>query len=153
MSQRTAHPCDLCDSDGGEVIFRSGKWRVVRVTGTDGKAYPGYCRVVWNTHVKELTDLPPADRQHFMDAVFRVAAALRECLDPVKMNVASLGNLTPHLHWHVIPRYVDDPAFPRPVWAVDLAASGGLGTLEAKHRRGSEGGDWEKAVRRALESV
>ena len=153
MSHRTMHGCELCDADGGTVIFRRQKWRVVRVTGAEGDAFPGFCRVIWNAHVKELTDLAPADRQQFMEVVFQVEAALRASLAPHKMNVASLGNLTPHLHWHVIPRFADDPAFPRPIWAVSLAAAASLDTLVVKHRRGTEDGEWEKAVRRALESV
>ena len=36
---------------------------------------------------------------------------------PLKVNVASLGNVVPHLHWHIIPRYADDAHFPAPVWA------------------------------------
>ena len=38
-------------------------------------------------------------------------------MQPLKVNVASLGNVVPHLHWHVIPRYADDAHFPAPVWA------------------------------------
>jgi diadenosine tetraphosphate (Ap4A) HIT family hydrolase len=52
-----------------------------------------------------------------------VERALRAVMQPHKINVASLGNLTPHLHWHVIPRYEDDPHFPRPVWAERLRAA------------------------------
>jgi diadenosine tetraphosphate (Ap4A) HIT family hydrolase len=37
-------------------------------------------------------------------------------LDPLKINLASFGNMTPHLHWHVIPRWADDAHFPQPVW-------------------------------------
>ncbi len=153
MSPPTTPNCELCEPDPGTTIFRCEKWRVVRVAGVEGDAFPGFCRVIWNAHVKELTDLAPADRQQFMEAVFRVETALRASLAPAKMNVASLGNLTPHLHWHVIPRFADDPAFPKPIWAVTLAAAASLDTLEAKHRRGTENGEWEHAVRRALESV
>ena len=152
MSDMRVHACELCDADGGEMIFRAGKWRVVRVTGAEGQAFPGFCRVIWNTHIKELTDLAPADRLKFMEVVFQVEASLRASLAPHKMNVASLGNLTPHLHWHVIPRFADDPAYPKPIWAVNLTAAS-LDTLTSKHRRGTENGEWEKAVRRALESV
>ena len=52
-----------------------------------------------------------------MDVVFAVESVLREQLDPHKINLASLGNAVPHLHWHVIPRYADDPHFPQPIWA------------------------------------
>jgi diadenosine tetraphosphate (Ap4A) HIT family hydrolase len=52
-----------------------------------------------------------------MDAVFAAEAALRELLRPDKVNLASLGNMTQHLHWHVIPRFADDRHFPQPIWA------------------------------------
>ena len=44
-------------------------------------------------------------------------AALREQLTPAKINVASLGNMVPHVHWHVIARFAWDSHFPAPVWA------------------------------------
>ncbi len=53
-----------------------------------------------------------------MNAVFAIEATLRELLHPDKINLASLGNVAPHLHWHVIPRYRDDRHFPAPIWAV-----------------------------------
>jgi diadenosine tetraphosphate (Ap4A) HIT family hydrolase len=52
-----------------------------------------------------------------METVFAVESALREVLQPRKVNLASLGNMTPHLHWHVIPRFDDDTHYPSPVWA------------------------------------
>jgi diadenosine tetraphosphate (Ap4A) HIT family hydrolase len=51
-----------------------------------------------------------------MRVVFAAEAALREVMQPDKVNLASLGNVVPHLHWHVIPRFADDPHFPNPVW-------------------------------------
>jgi diadenosine tetraphosphate (Ap4A) HIT family hydrolase len=78
--------------------------------------FAGFCRVIWSAHVREMTDLAATDRSHLMDVVFAVEAALREMLAPDKMNLASLGNQMPHLHWHVIPRFRDDSHFPRPVW-------------------------------------
>ena len=50
--------------------------------------------------------------------VFATEEILRETLQPAKINLASLGNQVPHLHWHVIPRFTDDAHFPDPVWAV-----------------------------------
>ncbi len=51
-----------------------------------------------------------------MRIVLVLEAILREQLKPHKINLASLGNMTPHLHWHVIPRFEADPHFPLPVW-------------------------------------
>ncbi|WP_211462620.1 HIT family protein [Collimonas silvisoli] len=112
----TAHAvdCELCSGDGGEILHRAEKFRVVLV---DDPLYPGFCRVIWHRHVKEMTDLSAADRNQFMDAVWTVETAVRNIMLPEKINLACLGNMTPHLHWHVIPRYLDDAHFPSPVWA------------------------------------
>jgi diadenosine tetraphosphate (Ap4A) HIT family hydrolase len=107
-------PCELCDSPGGDLLWRDGFCRVVLVDDPD---YPGFCRVVLERHVKEMTDLAPAERTRLMDAVFATEATLREFLRPDKVNLASLGNVTQHLHWHVIPRSEDDRHFPHPIWA------------------------------------
>ncbi len=83
----------------------------------DEPAYPGFCRVILNAHVREMTDLPPADQQRLMTVVFAVEAAVRQVCQPDKINLASLGNLVPHLHWHVIPRWEGDRCFPDAIWA------------------------------------
>ena len=105
--------CELCSEDGGIVLFRHPKLRIVQV---DDVLHPGFCRVIWNTHVAELTDLPPADRSLLMMMVCKLEQVMRDTMAPHKINLASLGNMTPHLHWHVIPRYEDDAHFPQPVW-------------------------------------
>jgi diadenosine tetraphosphate (Ap4A) HIT family hydrolase len=110
----SATACELCTGPGGRVIHDDGRLRIVLVDEPD---YPGFVRVIWNAHVRELTDLAPDDRAYLMDAVFVVEQALRDVMLPHKINVASLGNQTPHLHWHLIPRFQDDAHFPRPVWA------------------------------------
>ncbi len=83
-----------------------------------------FCRVVWRAHVREMTDLVEADRHRLLDVVMGVEEVLRDLLKPAKMNVASLGNLVPHLHWHVIPRFQDDPFFPDSVWAAERRPPG-----------------------------
>lgn len=63
-----------------------------------------------------MSDLPPPDRARMMKVVFAVETALREALNPDKINLASLGNKTPHIHWHVIPRFEHDKHFPNSHW-------------------------------------
>ncbi|MDE3009955.1 MAG: HIT family protein [Pseudomonadota bacterium] len=106
--------CELCAGDGGEPLHADATLRVVAV---DDALHPGFCRVIWQQHVREMTDLDPSARAHLMQVVFATEQAMREVLAPAKINLASLGNLTPHLHWHVIARFRDDPHFPAPVWA------------------------------------
>ncbi len=105
--------CELCNQDGGEVIFRNDFLRVVLVDDVD---YPGFCRVICNAHIAEMTDLAIPQRSAMMMTVCKVEQVLREVLQPDKINLASLGNMTPHLHWHVIPRFKHDKHFPQPIW-------------------------------------
>ena len=109
--------CELCEQTGGDVLWQDAACRVVLVGDPD---YPGFCRVIWNAHVKELTDLAGVERQHCLRVVCAVEQALRTVLKPHKINLASFGNLTPHLHWHVIPRFEDDPHFPNSIWGERL---------------------------------
>jgi diadenosine tetraphosphate (Ap4A) HIT family hydrolase len=104
--------CVFCEQEGGRRLWSDTRCRVVL---TD-EPFTGFCRVIWNAHVREMTDLDAADRAHLMRVVLAVEAALRAQLRPHKMNLAALGNVTPHLHWHVIPRFADDSHFPQPVW-------------------------------------
>ena len=108
----SAH-CELCLQDGGRVLWRDAALRVVLVGERD---YPGFVRVVWNAHVREMSDLDVEDRARLMRAVWSAETALRRVLSPHKINLASLGNATPHLHWHVIARFADDAHYPQPIW-------------------------------------
>ena len=105
--------CELCKSDGGTIVL-ANEW--LRVTLVDEPDYPGYVRVIWNDHVREMSELQDDQRLKLMRTVFAVELAQREVLAPLKINLASLGNMTPHLHWHVIARFADDLHYPQPVW-------------------------------------
>jgi diadenosine tetraphosphate (Ap4A) HIT family hydrolase len=107
-------PCPLCLPVDEDVLWRDDRCRVILVPDPD---YSGYCRVIWHAHVAEMTDLSASDRAHIMDIVLTVERAQRETLQPTKINLASLGNQVPHLHWHVIARFVDDAHFPDAIWA------------------------------------
>ncbi|MFN4121016.1 HIT family protein [Acidovorax sp.] len=106
--------CPLCAEDGGALVWRGQSLRVIRANEA---GFPAFYRVVWNAHVAEFSDLSAAERAHCMDAVTVVEQALREHLAPAKINIAALGNMVPHLHWHVIARFAWDSHFPSPVWA------------------------------------
>lgn len=107
--------CVFCNEEGGEVLWEDERLRVVLATAE--AEYPGFCRVIWNTHVAEFSDLADADREHLMRAVYAVERALRRIMQPSKVNLASLGNQVPHVHWHVIPRFTNDAHFPMSVWS------------------------------------
>jgi diadenosine tetraphosphate (Ap4A) HIT family hydrolase len=110
----TVTACQLCEAPGVGVLWQDSFCRVVYVGDAD---YPGTCRVILNRHVGEMTDLTPRERSRLMKVVFATESALRTVARPDKINLASLGNAVPHVHWHVIPRYLDDGHFPRSIWA------------------------------------
>ncbi len=112
-----AADCPLCREDGGLLLARHGQFRVIRATGPDAEHFPGFYRVVWNAHVAEWSDLSEADQALCMRAVSAVERVVRQHLRPTKVNLAALGNVVPHLHWHVVARYDWDSHFPAPVWA------------------------------------
>ena len=110
--------CILCTEElkpgEGELIWRGDDCRVILVNDPD---LPGFCRVIWNRHVSEMTDLTYGEREHVMALVFAVEEAIRHVMHPDKVNLAALGNMVPHIHWHVIPRFKEDAFFPGSAWS------------------------------------
>jgi diadenosine tetraphosphate (Ap4A) HIT family hydrolase len=109
--------CELCAASDEVLLWGNKQCRVILANDAD---YPGFCRVIWNEHIKEMSDLDLEGREFLMNTVFAVEHAVREVMQPLKINLASLGNVTPHLHWHVIPRYLDDKHYPNPIWGQAL---------------------------------
>ena len=105
--------CALCAPTSDVILWQDDFCRVVLLNDAD---YPAYCRVELIEHIKEMTDLAPMQRARMMKTVFAVETALRENFNPDKINLASLGNKTPHIHWHVIPRFENDKHFPNSHW-------------------------------------
>lgn len=113
--------CVLCKDElkpeEGQLIWRGDDCRIILVNDAD---LPGFCRVIWNRHVSEMTDLTYGEREHLMTLVFAVEVAIRRVMHPDKVNIAALGNMVPHIHWHVIPRFKDDAFFPGSAWSDKL---------------------------------
>ncbi|SEK98692.1 Diadenosine tetraphosphate (Ap4A) hydrolase [Roseateles sp. YR242] len=108
------HPdCPLCRDPGGLLVASAPRWRVIRAAEPD---FPAFYRVIWQDHAAEFSDLSPTDREACMAVVIAVEQVLRQALTPTKINLATLGNVVPHLHWHVIARFDWDSHFPNPVW-------------------------------------
>lgn len=113
-----ADACPLCAAspadEGSHILWQDEALRVVLI---DDPIIPGFTRVIWQAHIGEMTDLAGDSRARLMRAVWLVEDALRGVLHPDKINLASLGNQVPHVHWHIIPRWRDDPFFPGSVWS------------------------------------
>ena len=112
MSEETG--CPFCEGAGARVVVQGGRWRVIHAQEA---GFPAFYRVVWQDHVRELSQLPRADRIACLDVVTTIEGLMLRHLAPAKVNLATLGNMAPHLHWHVVARFVWDSHFPAPVWA------------------------------------
>ena len=78
--------------------------------------FPGYTLLFTKDHVTELFHLDRTVRGGLMEEVSCVAGALSSVFQPDKINYELLGNMVPHIHWHLVPRYSREPIWPRPIW-------------------------------------
>jgi len=76
----------------------------------------GWCVLLLKEHREHLSELDSARQCRIFADVVRVAGAVREVVRPRRINYECLGNVAPHIHWHVIPRHEDDPEPRAPVW-------------------------------------
>ena len=107
-------PCELCVNPHPKELWRDAS---VYVIDASQEGLPGFIRVVLTRHTKEMTDLSREERNHVMDVVFFIEEKMRQYFSAEKINLAEFGNMTPHLHWHIIARFADDEYFPDSVWS------------------------------------
>jgi diadenosine tetraphosphate (Ap4A) HIT family hydrolase len=87
-----------------------------RVLLMNDSNYPWLILVPERTGVREIHELTAADQQTLIQEITAVSRVMETAFDAHKMNVAALGNMVQQLHVHIIARYVEDPAWPGPVW-------------------------------------
>jgi diadenosine tetraphosphate (Ap4A) HIT family hydrolase len=109
--------CDKYGAAGGPLHI--AELEASRIFLNEDQFFPGYVLLVLRRHVTELYDLSVAERATLMEEVSRVAQALARVFRPVKMNYELLGNLVPHIHWHLVPRLATDPGLRGPIWTVE----------------------------------
>ncbi len=109
--------CPMCGKWGAEPELRIAELEHCYVTLNRDQFFAGYCFVFTRNHVTELFHLDLATRQGVMEEINRVARVLAELFRPTKINYELLGNMVPHMHWHLVPRSADDPLWPRPIWS------------------------------------
>lgn len=106
--------CLFCAGSGGKLIWGN---RYFRVVVPDEPQYPGFVRIISQEHLTEFTQLTPPQRQELMHLLAVIEGEMIAVMNPIKVNLASLGNQVAHHHWHVIPRFADDPCFPDAIWS------------------------------------
>jgi len=113
----TTPECPMCRRWNEESDLRIIQLKHSFVTLNRDQFFPGYVLLFTKTHVTELFHLQSQVRAELMDEVSRVAEALHGVFQPDKINYELLGNMVPHMHWHLVPRFATEPLWPRPIWA------------------------------------
>ena len=78
------------------------------------QTHRGRCIVAYRAHVNELYELPAAELAVYMQDVARAAKAIRTAMGAAKINYGAYSDKLPHLHFHLVPKYVDGPSWGSP---------------------------------------
>ncbi|MGH7914177.1 MAG: HIT family protein [Candidatus Binataceae bacterium] len=116
----TARPCGICTliercRAGNFADFVAELPRSFVILG-DAQFYRGYCVVLARRHVSEVHLMPPDEARELFDETIAVGRAIAVATRPLKLNYECLGNLEPHVHWHVFPRFKTDAMRAAPIW-------------------------------------
>ena len=101
-----------------ESSFFIEDWDLCCVRLKNDATWPWLYLVPRRLSIREIHDLPQVDLTQLMQEISLASRALLAVYQPEKINTAALGNMVPQLHVHVFARFKDDPAWPKPVWAV-----------------------------------
>ena len=113
----TPNACPMCHRWEDDSDLRIIDLKHSYVILNRDQFFPGYTLLFTRTHVSELFHLEPQVRAELIDEISRVASALHCAFRPDKINYELLGNMVPHMHWHLVPRFAAEPLWPRPIWS------------------------------------
>ncbi len=117
-------PCPLClpRPDDCDHWLKVAKLSVSTLYLDRNQTYRGHCQLIYDdAHIEGLEHLSSDDFTRFAGDMHFAAAAIFRVCRPDRMNYASLGNVVPHVHWHLVPRYKADPRWGSPIYTSDLA--------------------------------
>ena len=96
--------------------FALAELSLCAVRAMDVAALPWLVLVPRVDGARDTIDLSTDAQRQLMEEIALVSRALRAGFNPHKLNVAALGNVVSQLHVHVVARFTDDAAWPKPVW-------------------------------------
>lgn len=109
--------CELCRDSYPHELWRDADFVVVDASDAD---LPVFVRVIARDHVKELSQMSAQQRARLLEIITRIEREMIRLVQPDKVNIASLGNMVPHVHWHIVGRWQDDAFFPGSIWSARL---------------------------------
>lgn len=118
-SETISPPCGICAlieraaaRTGDFIAELPRSWLILG----NAQFYRGYCVLLAKRHASEIHLMPRGEAHELLDEMLAVGKALTAAVHPLKLNYECLGNLEPHVHWHVFPRFADDPMHLAPIW-------------------------------------
>ena len=105
--------CLLCTNINEIIIINNRLFRIVII---DNQDYPGYLNLITNKHFKELTDMSLIDAKKIFSAIYKIEQIIKIIYQCDKVNIFSFGNKVMHVHWHIVPRYINDKHFPNSIF-------------------------------------
>ena len=104
--------CPMCpDSMDADMVAELPSGLVHLQNDAD---YKGYCILIFRRHAVEIHELTEDERRQWIEDISAIGRVITDRCRPAKLNVTMLGNMVPHLHCHIIPRYSTDPDWGRP---------------------------------------
>ena len=114
-------PMDRPRSENNEFVHFVRKLSASSLYLDRNQAYRGHCVLIYDLgHATRVDQLSPEQWLASARDLQAAAAAVFSAVQPDHMNVESLGNVMPHLHWHIIPRFKGDGRWGAPIWTTTL---------------------------------
>ncbi len=113
--------CPFCSlSPNNDYMLEVADLKISRLYLNKNQTYNGYCLLIFkDRHVTNLTELSNYEYEIFMQDLLNAQKAIMKVCVPDHINVAALGNIITHLHWHIIPRYKNDVRWGKPIWTTE----------------------------------
>lgn len=112
--------CPLCERvkliEAGKYPYLIHEFKHSYFMLGEHQFFKGYGLVVTKDHYKEMTSVPKGPREELFKEMMVAHETIEQVFQPDKMNMCSLGNKCPHIHWHFFPRYKSDEKFGESPW-------------------------------------
>jgi diadenosine tetraphosphate (Ap4A) HIT family hydrolase len=121
-ARKRGDSCPFCgvrpdESDGWSKV---SKLSVATLYLQKIQTYRGHCVLVFDPrHVTRISELTTSEWSALSNDLYTAQRAIERATNPEHVNTASLGNIVPHLHWHIIPRYMNDSRWGGPIWTTN----------------------------------
>ncbi|MCL2760502.1 MAG: HIT family protein [Desulfuromonadales bacterium] len=109
--------CPMCIKWKEEPKMRIAELKYCYLMLNQDQFFPGYSLLFTKEHITETFYLKRAARGGVVEELNRVAEVLFKIFEPAKINYELLGNMVPHMHWHIVPRFTTDSCWPNSIWS------------------------------------